>query len=724
MTNTLSIIVPFFNNEDHIEQCIASLLNQTDKNFNLILVNDGSTDTSEKRLFMQIDNDNINVKYIKFNTNQGHSHARNEAIAHVKTTHFLFVDADDFLAPYTVEIYLKYLKNCDTLIAPITDFILNIPTAYTDDTLQVNYKKTRENESNILAQYAIVNIIFNTRIVLQKKLKFNESLNVYSDWSFIIDYLKYAKTYVDIKGIPFYICGEIYDPLNTNKLREQSFEYLFKDFVKASHDALARIEDPVLKQYVLKSILKAIKLWFEPSDPDIEKKYRIGHKSLTKLIPLLMPAIQRETKFLFKVELLLLQHTNYRLALSFNKWRLRTRYLKNILLNKPNKNLSKYLLFNKKKDVDNEMIVFESFSGKNYNDSPKYIYEYMQHKYPNLKYYWIYDTQNKVNFPQELNLIAKNSKSYFDIYRKAHVWVTNARIPVHINKKNNQLYIQTWHGTPLKKLANDMKVVRMPNTTTASYKKSFYNATRRWDYLISPNAYSTAIFQSAFWMQRENILEIGYPRNDILVNHAQNQPYINEIKANLNIPLDKKVVLYAPTWRDDEYNEAGNYQQTVQLDLTKLRANISDQYIILLRMHYLIANKLDLSDYEDFIVDVSDYSDISELYLISDGLITDYSSVMFDYGVLKRPQFFYAYDIEKYKEKLRGFYIDYFHELPGPIFTNTDEVIEGLNHFAYYAQQYSDKINSFHNKFCSIENGHVSQYIGDLIYNNIHNPKN
>src|SRR5699024_4996146 len=151
------------------------------------------------------------------NTNQGHSHARNEAIAHVITTRFLYVDADDFLAPYTVVIYLKYLKNCDTLIGPITDFIFNIPTEYTDDILQVIYKNTRENEINILAHYAIFNIIFNTRIVLQKKLKFNESLNVYSDWSFIIDYLKYAKTYVDIKGIPFYICGEIYDPLNTNK---------------------------------------------------------------------------------------------------------------------------------------------------------------------------------------------------------------------------------------------------------------------------------------------------------------------------------------------------------------------------------------------------------------------------------------------------------------------------------------------------------------------------
>uniref|UniRef100_UPI00194F7367 CDP-glycerol glycerophosphotransferase family protein n=1 Tax=Staphylococcus sp. GDY8P97P TaxID=2804428 RepID=UPI00194F7367 len=77
-----------------------------------------------------------------------------------------------------------------------------------------------------------------------------------------------------------------------------------------------------------------------------------------------------------------------------------------------------------------------------------------------------------------------------------------------------------------------------------------------------------------------------------------------------------------------------------------------------------------------------------------------------DYVVLKRPLFFYAYDIDKYKEKLRGFYIDYFHELPCPIFTYTDEVIVGFNHFAYYAQQYSDKINSFHYKFCSIENGH------------------
>lgn len=89
--------------------------------------------------------------------------------------------------------------------------------------------------------------------------------------------------------------------------------------------------------------------------------------------------------------------------------------------------------------------------------------------------------------------------------------------------------------------------------------------------------------------------------------------------------------------------------------MANLQKQIGDDYVILLRMHYLIANALDLNGYEDFAIDVSNYNDISELYLISDALITDYSSVMFDYGILKRPQFFFAYDIEKYDKGLRGF---------------------------------------------------------------------
>src|SRR5699024_9544165 len=116
------------------------------------------------------------------------------------------------------------------------------------------------------------------------------------------------------------------------------------------------------------------------------------------------------------------------------------------------------------------------------------------------------------------------------------------------------------------------------------------------------------------------------------------------LKRKLNLPLDKKVLLYAPTWRDDEFYSKGNYRFTLQLDLQKMQDELGDEYIILLRMHYVIASQLDIFEFKGFAYDYSDYDDINELYLVSDVLITDYSSVFFDYANLKRPILFYTYD--------------------------------------------------------------------------------
>ena len=157
----------------------------------------------------------------------------------------------------------------------------------------------------------------------------------------------------------------------------------------------------------------------------------------------------------------------------------------------------------------------------------------------------------------------------------------------------------------------------------------------------------------------------------------------------------------------------------MKINLPKLQATLGDDYVILLRMHYLIANAIDLNGYEGFAYDVSHYDDISELYLISDALITDYSSVMFDYGILKKPQFFFAYDIEKYDKNLRGFYIDYHKDLPGPIYTKADELIESLKQLDQIQSQYASQIDAFYDRFCSIENGQASQFIGDMIYKEI-----
>lgn len=118
-----------------------------------------------------------------------------------------------------------------------------------------------------------------------------------------------------------------------------------------------------------------------------------------------------------------------------------------------------------------------------------------------------------------------------------------------------------------------MKVVRMPGTTTALYKRNFHKEASRWDHLVSPNRYSTEIFRTAFWMPPEKVLEIGYPRNDILVNRADDTALQQSIKEELNIPEDKKIIMYAPTWRDDEFIKKGQYTFELKIDLPVYNKN-------------------------------------------------------------------------------------------------------------------------------------------------------
>lgn len=351
-----------------------------------------------------------------------------------------------------------------------------------------------------------------------------------------------------------------------------------------------------------------------------------------------------------------------------------------------------------------KLVMFESFLGKQYSDNPRAIYEYLRKNHPEYQLYWSIDKKYNETF-QELNIpyINRFSIKWLLNMPRAKYWVSNTRMPYWIQKPNHTIFLQTWHGTPLKKLAADMDEVHMPGTTTQSYKENFIKETRNWDYLVSANSYSTDIFRSAFKFDKK-ILETGYPRNDDLMN-LNNGDHIRKLKDKLGIPLDKKIILYAPTWRDNEYFEKGRYKFTLHLDLKQFQSDLGEEYVVLLRMHYLIANKLDISEYQGFAYDFSTYQDTRELYLISDLLITDYSSVFFDYLCLKRPILFFTYDIENYRDKLRGFYFDFEKNAPGPLVKTTQQLIENIKQLEKLDFQPSDSIHTFHEKFCSLEKG-------------------
>ncbi|WP_425320372.1 CDP-glycerol glycerophosphotransferase family protein [Neobacillus soli] len=355
------------------------------------------------------------------------------------------------------------------------------------------------------------------------------------------------------------------------------------------------------------------------------------------------------------------------------------------------------------------LIIFESFLGKQYSCNPRAIYEYLKVHHPEYELIWSVDPRFEKGFIDKgIPFARRFSIKWLFLMSRARFWVTNSRMPLWIPKPKNTIYLQTWHGTPLKKLAGDMKEVLMPGTTTEQYKQNFFQETRNWDYLISPNRYSSEIFRRAFQFEKE-MIESGYPRNDIFYK-PERDAIAEQFKETHHLPKDKKIILYAPTWRDNQYYQVGKYKLDLHLDLDMLREELGDEYIVIMRMHYLVAENFDLSAFEGFAYDFSRHEDIQELYVISDVLITDYSSVFFDYANLKRPMIFFTYDLEEYKDDIRGFYFDFEEKAPGPLVETTEEVIEAVK--ALSDKKFSnEKMNDFYQRFCYLEDGHAAERV-------------
>jgi len=375
-----------------------------------------------------------------------------------------------------------------------------------------------------------------------------------------------------------------------------------------------------------------------------------------------------------------------------------------------------YLYYFLTSKTEDNIILFESFMGRSYSDNPKALYEYLisNKKYRKYKFVWFFKKPDEYKFLEKNKntvVIKYNSKKYLKYYAKAKYWITNSRIPDSIIKKKNQKYIQCWHGTPLKKIGYDI-VVEGGNAmnSISDIRKKYLIDAKRYSYMISPSKFCTEKFTSAFNLKKlkkeDVVLEVGYPRNDYLSNYKKDD--INKIKKELNLPLNKKIILYAPTWRDNQHQSNIGYTYKTEVDFGYLDECISDDYVILFRAHYFISNSFDFDKYKNFIYDVSKYDDINKLYVVSDILITDYSSVFFDYSILKKPIIFYMYDLEEYQNKLRDFYID-LNELPGNIVQNEDELIEELEKCKNY--KYDKRYKNFNDKFTYLEDGKSSKRV-------------
>lgn len=354
--------------------------------------------------------------------------------------------------------------------------------------------------------------------------------------------------------------------------------------------------------------------------------------------------------------------------------------------------------------VRSNWVLFESHMGKQYSDSPKYIYEELISSGDKYKYIWSLQDPDHIEIPGNPVKVKRNSLKHFYYMNRAKYWVDNQGMAHLGNKKENQVYVQTWHGTPLKRMGYDLK--RLPSTNELA-RLSFHSAS--WDYLITPNNYTTKILKRAFRYSGD-ILETGYPRNDILIKKPAD--VIEMTKSFYNIPEGKKVILFAPTFREWDPNSF----QKVADDVLKLSRKLDEDSVILLRLHYLLSNRISQLELPNNVINASNYQDIQELYLISDLLITDYSSVMFDYALLKRPIVLYCYDLEEYMTR-RGMYFDFEKSAPGPIYKTIEEVIDFVANEEEY-NDYNGRLENFVEKFGSLEDGTASAQVVKKVFRN------
>lgn len=352
--------------------------------------------------------------------------------------------------------------------------------------------------------------------------------------------------------------------------------------------------------------------------------------------------------------------------------------------------------------INRKKVVICSYFGKGYGDNGKAIAEALLKLDPTLDIVWGVKSQFKDSVPENIRTVEYNSVKYLWELATAAAWVDNSRKNAGITKRKNQFYVQTWHGTvALKRIEQDVQ-----ENLDEFYVAGAKNDSKMANVILSGCSFFTKLCKKVFWFDGE-ILECGSPRSDALFNTDFEKQ--QEVKASLGIPADKKVVLYAPTFRADGNLDCYNMDFEAVLDA--LEKKTGDSWVFCMRLHPNVSDKADFIKYSDRIVNGTNYPDLYELIPACDLVISDYSSVMFDAGLINKSVMLFANDISDYASD-RNFYFD-IKNLPFPLAESNGELLDCINVFDN--ADYLEKLARFNKEIGFCENGTAAKTVAERI---------
>lgn len=357
-----------------------------------------------------------------------------------------------------------------------------------------------------------------------------------------------------------------------------------------------------------------------------------------------------------------------------------------------------------------KLVFFESYDGKFYAGQSRYIYEKLLELGYGKHYDFVWSYSGDLDIPGNPIITDRDAKNFEKLLKDCQYWITNINFP---NLKNDEeiIHLQSTYGTPYKCMGTDVKT-----NSKKIIKDEIKLGPGKLNYLLTSNDFSKEVFKGAFDYDGK-IINKGYPANDIF--YKDNAKKIEQIKKDLDIPKDKKIILYAPSFRDVELSNEKERKYKLLLDLKAFYENLSEEYILIARLHYLLLKDLEIEDeMREFVMDLSNYDDITDLYLISDVLITDYSSAFFDYAHSKKPILFFVPDKKEYSE-FRGLYSKIEENLPGPEIYESQELIDAIRNIDNVIEEYKGKYEAFYDEYCNLGHGNSAEDVIDIIFKDV-----
>lgn len=357
--------------------------------------------------------------------------------------------------------------------------------------------------------------------------------------------------------------------------------------------------------------------------------------------------------------------------------------------------------------IKKNKIVFCNYNGKGYGCNPKYIAELLRKRHPSWDYVWL-STDNNIPLPKEIRCVKYDSiKSVYEL-ATAKIWIDNQRKLWYHRKRKEQFFIETWHGAgiPIKKIGAD----NPNNFNNVPYRHTSIHMNHITNLMISNSRACTKIFRKAFLYEKE-ILECGYPRNDLLVGDLR--PYETKIRAIFNLHKNDKILLYAPTYRNSR--TINPYNINYDCLIKTLEKKFGSCWKIIIRLHPSMQQKSNELCFTSAIIDGSKYDDMQELLAGCNMLLSDYSSIITEFALTRKPVFLYASDLKEYTLE-RAFYCEY-KNLPFPISETMDELLYKILNFDL--NTYKKDIESCFQKYGIVENGTAAIKIAEIIENEI-----